>query len=128
MGLYEKVAFEYENYGWRVKTDTFMTLGYDVKFGAHTIRLLHESVQLLSTQSLEFPITGQAYEDIMAIRRGEVPLEDFYKLCNKYEEETRKAKESTALAAAPDWQWANQYLVDTLERYIVETSAFGRQT
>ena len=27
--IYEKLKGEYENYGWRVKTDTFLTLGYD---------------------------------------------------------------------------------------------------
>jgi predicted nucleotidyltransferase len=122
--IYEKVQFEYENYGWRVKTDTFTSLGYDVKFGAHAIRLFHEGIELLTEQTLEFPITGQAYNDIMSIRRGEVSLDDFYKLCDSYEEANRKAKETTTLPDAPDWKWANNYLVETLEKYIVENSTF----
>jgi len=124
--IYEKIKSEYENYGWRAHTGTFKTLGYDVKFGAHAIRLFHEGVQLLTTGVLEFPITGQAYDDIMAVRRGEVSLEEFYKICDRYEEENRKAREITKLPDAPDIKWANNYLVETLENYIVTSSAIGQ--
>ena len=122
--VYEKIKSEYENYGWRVKTDTFESLGYDVKFGAHAVRLFHEGIQLLTTGYLEFPITGQAYDDIMAIRRGEVGLKGFYEICDRYEEENRSALTWTQLPDAPDWKWANQYLVDTLESHIVATSKY----
>jgi len=124
--IYEKIKAEYEGYGWRVHTTTFETLGYDVKFGAHAIRLFHEGIQLLTTGALEFPITGQAYDDIMTVRRGEVSLEEFYKICDWYEEENRKARETTTLPDVPDVKWANQYLVETLERYIVTTSTINR--
>ena len=120
--IYEKIKSEYENYGWRVKTSTFTTLGYDVKFGAHAVRLFYEGIQLLTKGYLEFPIAGQAYEDIMAIRRGEVGINEFYEICGRYEEENRKAYASTNLPDAPDFKWANKYLVDTLENYIVTTS------
>jgi len=120
--IYEKIKSECENYGWRVRTDTFMSLGYDVKFGAHAVRLFHEGIQLLTKRTLEFPITGQAYEDIMAIRRGEVALEEFYQICNRYEESNREALAQADLPDSPDWKWANQYLVDTLEEYVVSSS------
>jgi hypothetical protein len=124
--IYEKVKEEYDSYGWRVHTDTFERLGYDVKFGAHAIRLFHEGIQLLTNHVLEFPITSQAYNDIMAIRRSEVGIEEFYKICDRYEEENRKVYASTNVPDAPDWKWANKYLVDTLENYIVTTSLIGR--
>jgi hypothetical protein len=120
--IYEKVKEEYDNYGWRVHSDTFERLGYDVKFGAHAVRLFYEGIQLLTKRSLEFPITGQAYDDIMSIRRGEVEIEEFYKICDRYEEDNRKALTQSKLPDEPDWKWANQYLVDTLENYIVSTS------
>ena len=124
--IYEKVKEEYDGYGWRVHTDSFERLGYDVKFGAHAIRLFHEGIQLLTKHVLEFPITGQAYNDIMAIRRGEVGIEEFYKICDRYEENNRKAYASANVPDQPDWKWANNYLVDTLENYIVSTSMIGR--
>jgi len=120
--IYEKIKFEYENYGWRVHTNTFEILGYDVKFGAHAIRLFHEGIQLLTNGVLEFPITGQAHDDIMAVRRGEVPLNKFYEICDRYEEENYKAHEITTLPDMPDIKWANQYLVDAIERHIVNNS------
>jgi len=126
--IYEKIKFEYENYGWRVHTDTFETLGYDVKFGAHAIRLFHEGIQLLTTGVLEFPISGQIYDDIMAIRRGEVSLEKFYEICDWYEEENRKAREKTILPDVPDVKWANRYLVETLERDIVTASLISQDS
>jgi hypothetical protein len=119
--IYEKIKDEYDGYGWRVHTDTFERLGYDVKFGAHAIRLFYEGIQLLRNRVLEFPITGQAYEDIMSVRRGEVGIDEFYTICDRYEEENRKAYAATDLPDSPDWKWANQYLVDTLERYIINT-------
>jgi hypothetical protein len=124
--IYEKIKAEYDGYGWRVHTDTFERLGYDVKFGAHAIRLFYEGIQLLRNRVLEFPITGQAYEDIMSIRRGEVGIDEFYTICDRYEEENRKAYALTDLPDSPDWKWANQYLVDTLENYIVSTSLIRR--
>jgi len=118
--IYEKVQEEYENYGWRVKTTTFETLGYDVKFASHAIRLFYEGERLLSTGGLEFPITGKAHDEIMAIRRGEVSLEEFYRLCREYEEANHRAWERSVLPGQPDWEWANAYLVDTLEEYVYQ--------
>jgi hypothetical protein len=126
--VYEKVKSECNNYGWRVRTDTFTTLGYDVKFGAHAVRLFHEGVQLLTNRVIKFPITGQAYDDIMSIRRGEVGIEEFYQICNRYEEANRKAFEKSDLPKEPDWKWANDYLVKTLENYIIITSKITRNT
>jgi hypothetical protein len=57
----------------------------------------------------------------MSVRRGEVGIEDFYKICDRYEEENRKAYALTDLPDSPDWKWANQYLVDMLEMYIINT-------
>jgi predicted nucleotidyltransferase len=125
--IYEKIKAEYDDYGWRVHTNTFERLGYDVKFGAHAIRLFYEGIQLLTKKNLEFPITGQAYDDIMSIRRGDVGLEGFYELCDQYEEKNRKALDQSDLPDEPDWKWANQYLVDTLEKYIVSNSLIGNE-
>jgi len=113
--VYEKIKEEYEKYGWRVKTESFETLGYDVKFASHAIRLFHEGERLLRTGALEFPLTGKARDDIMAVKRGEVSLEDFYRLCDEYEELNHRSREKSVLARKPDWKWANAYLVDTLE-------------
>jgi predicted nucleotidyltransferase len=121
--IYERVKEEYTNYGWRVRTDTFETLGYDVKFASHAVRLFHEGERLLTTGKLEFPIMGKAHDDITAIRRGEVSIKEFYRICDEYEDINRKAKDRSVLPEKPDWKWANLYLVDTLEYHIYQAHA-----
>jgi len=117
--IYEKINYEYNNYGWRVHTTTFETLGYDVKFGSHAIRLLVESEQLLLNGFIEFPLSGKSLNDIMSVRKGEVNLEEFYKLCAVYEDRNRIALEKTKLQKTPDFKWANNWLTNTLKQAIV---------
>lgn len=116
--IYEKLVYEYEKYGYRVRTDHFKRLGYDTKFASHTIRLLHEGRQLLETGSLQFPITGKAFDDIMSVKTAQVSIEDFYKLCTEYEDACRKASEKSTLSKSPDWKWANDFLVEVMTAYI----------
>jgi hypothetical protein len=116
--IYNKIAEEYKDYGWRVKTPTFLTLGYDVKFAAHAIRLYHEGAELMEFGHLVFPIGGQAYDDIMRVRRGEVSLEKFRELILAYENVNRALKPLSVLPDAPDHKWANGYLVDVCTQYV----------
>lgn len=117
--IYEKINYEYNNYGWRCFTDTFETLGYDVKFGSHAIRLLVESEQLLLNGFIEFPLSGKSLNDIMSVRKGEVSLEEFYKLCAVYEDRNRIALEKTKLQKTPDFKWANNWLTSMLKQAII---------
>lgn len=117
--IYEKINYEYDNYGWRVHTKTFSTLGYDIKFGSHAIRLLVESEQLLLNGCIEFPLSGQAHSDIMSIRHGEVSIEEFYKLCTMYEDRNRVALEKTKLPKTPNFKYANNWLTDLLKTAII---------
>jgi predicted nucleotidyltransferase len=117
--IYENIKDEYDNYGWRVHTDTFETLGYDVKFASHAIRLLHEGRELLLNGRLEFPITGKAHDDIMSVRRGKVSINEFYRLCTEYEDANRKAREKSVLPDKADWKWANRTLVSILEDSVI---------
>jgi predicted nucleotidyltransferase len=87
--VYERIIEEYNHYGWRTKTQTFASLGYDVKFASHAIRLYHEGAELLKTGKLEFPLSGKALDDIMRIKTGKVSLEEFYDLSDKYNLKSR---------------------------------------
>lgn len=117
--IYEKITNEYENYGWRVHTTTFETLGYDVKFGAHAIRLLIESEQLLLKGYIEFPFSGKSYSDIMSVRKGEVSIEEFYRMCTMYEDRNRIALTETPLPKTPNFKWANTWLTEILRNAII---------
>lgn len=114
--IYEKLVEERDNYGWRVKTDTFDTLGYDVKFGYHLIRILAEGFELISTGKLSYPIKGEAREDIIRVRSGEVELKELYDLYNKWSEKVEHA--DSKLVHKPDFNWAHKWTVNTTMRYL----------
>lgn len=118
--IYTKIVSEYERYGWRVHTKEFEKLGYDGKFAYHTIRLLYEGEQLLLNGKIEYPIEGQVKDDIFAIRKGEVPINDFYTLCTMYEDRCRLALEKSKLPKNPKRDWVNKWLINTLKTSIIE--------
>lgn len=117
--IYEKLVYERDNYGWRVKTDTFDQLGYDVKFGAHMIRIMIEGIYLLESGKLSFPFSGDDYNTLMRIRKGEIDLNQLYKIYDFYDSKIMSLKEKTELRKKPDFNWANDYLIRTLKNSII---------
>jgi hypothetical protein len=118
--IYDKLVEERDNYGWRVKTDTFEDLGYDVKFGYHLIRILAEGYQLLKTGELMYPIMGVARDDIVAVREGKVELPELLKMYDRYDFLCRKAAEETELRKKPDFNWANNWLIRVLKDQVIQ--------
>lgn len=117
--IYEKLVEERDNYGWRVKTDTFDTLGYDCKFGYHLVRILAEGHQLLTEEKLTFPISGEAREDILSVREGKVILSDLLKIYEKWDTRCKEASETTQLPKKPDFNFVNDWLIETLKKHIL---------
>jgi len=120
--IYSKILHEYNNYGWRVKTDTFETLHYDCKFGYHLIRILVECYELLKNRALSYPISGQAREDIIRIREGKVEIKELLSLYDKYEKLCDEAYKNTTLPNKPNFNWANHWIIKILKTYIVSST------
>ena len=118
--IYEKLVSERDNYGWRVHTETFNTLFYDIKYGYHLLRLLDECIQLLQNGEIVYPFSGKAYDDIMSIRNGLVNYDELMKMYLEYEAAIEPFKDSTALREKPDFNFANDWLVETLLDYFKE--------
>ena len=116
--IYEKLVEERDNYGWRVRTDSFEKLGYDTKFAYHLIRILAEGERILRLGRLDYPITGPEREDIVRVREGEVDYDELMAMYEKYDDMCKVAKEKTYLPSKPDFNWANDWLVETLKEYI----------
>lgn len=117
---YRLIKEEYDNYGWRVKTDTFDKMHYDLKFAYHLIRILSEGIELLETGRLQYPISGKPYEDIMKIRNCGVPFEALLEMYEEYNNKCEKLKENNCLRHHPDMKWADAYLIRTLKKHIME--------
>jgi len=118
--IYDKLVSERDNYGWRVHTDTFEDLGYDVKFGYHLIRILAEGHELLTTGKLNYPIGGTAREDILRVREGQVELKELLEMYDRYDVMCKEANEKTLLPKKPDFNWADKWLISILKKSILE--------
>lgn len=80
------------------------------KFGYHLVRILAEGHELLTTGKLTYPIRGEAREDIIRVRNGEVELKELYELYNKWDERCKNAK--GPLRVKPDFNWAHKWTVE----------------
>lgn len=115
--IYEKIINERDNYGWRVKTESFSSLGYDIKFFYHCIRLLDECRQLLETGEIKYPFSGKTYDDIMLIRNGKISYEQAMKMFDEYQMLVNKVSDSNKLRNKPDFNFINNWLVETNLQY-----------
>jgi uncharacterized protein len=118
--IYEHLKEEYENYGWRVHTDTFETLGYDVKFAYHLIRILAEGIELLTTGELHYPISGESRADIVAVREGKLQLPELLAMYDKYELKCKEADAHSVLPQKANFNWADKWLIGILKKSIIE--------
>ncbi len=118
--IYRKIRREYEQYGWRVKTESFLKLGMDTKFAYHLIRLLAEGVELTLTGKIVFPISGQAREDILRIRNSEVEYNELLEMYKRYDDYFQSIKDKSVLCHHPDFNWANDWLIATLKESLAK--------
>ena len=55
--------------------------GYDTKYAMHAARLGFQCVELLTTGAMALPIEGEPADWLRAVRRGEVPFDDWWARC-----------------------------------------------
>ena len=117
---YEKLKTERDTYGWRVHTKTFETLGYDVKFGSHWLRMFYEAEELFLTEKLSFPFKGEAFEVLMQVKTGQMPLELLLSKGAELAERVEKAYSTTSLPEVPDHAFLNTYCIETLYTHLLD--------
>lgn len=59
--------------------------GYDTKYAMHALRLAHQGIEVLSTGRLTLPMPPDPGDYLRAVRRGEVPFDDFMVALNRAE-------------------------------------------
>lgn len=77
---------------------------YEPKFMSHTIRLLEEGYQLLTTGKVSFPFTGKVFNDIMSIKLGNTPVEDVPEIVNEYKERLSELEKVHTLPKTADYE------------------------
>ncbi len=87
--------------------------GYDTKYAMHAARLGFQGVELLASRRLQLPVAGEPAEWLRAVRRGEVPFEEWWQRCLGLDAELERMAGDESLPAQPDRT--------TIERWAVAT-------
>ncbi len=91
--------------------------GYDVKHGAHTVRLLRMGVEFLRTGTFNVDRTGIDAEEFKDIKRGQWPLERVQRESERLFAEAEAALASSTLPERPDREKAEVLLVGILREH-----------
>ena len=86
-----------KKYGTRA--DQASASNVDWKATMHAIRIVDEGLELLSTKRLSFPFPKEKVEYLLAVKRGEVPIE---KIKDELEEKLNRLKELSASTDLPE--------------------------
>lgn len=97
------------------RTRQYETFGYDLKFAANLIQLLHECVEVLDTGGLQFPLACR--EEILSIKRGEVALYEIERRADDLIGEARGAKERTSLVRHPRQEEIERFVIREIRGY-----------
>lgn len=76
--------------------------GYDTKYAMHCARLGFQCQELLTTGRLNLPVQGEPAEWLRAVRRGDVPFEDWWTTVLRLDEELADLEGDDRLRATPD--------------------------
>jgi hypothetical protein len=93
--------------------------GYDVKHGAHAVRLLRMGVEFLYTGSFNVDRRGIDAEELKDIKRGLWPLERVQAESERLFSEAEVALYSSRLPERPDREKAEALLVSTLREHLL---------
>jgi hypothetical protein len=63
------------------REELIAAFGYDTKYAMHAARLGFQCQELLTTRRLNLPIQGEPAEWLRAVRRGDVPFNDWWDRC-----------------------------------------------
>lgn len=91
--------------------------GYDSKYAGHIIRLGCQGIEYLNNGKVTLPMRGLARDLVMAVRLGEVPLEDFWEQAHDLDALLQSAIESCTLPPEPDHDGLNDWLVETYRKH-----------
>lgn len=88
--------------------------GWDVKFGYHVVRLCCQAEQILTEHDLDLQ---RNREQLKAIRRGEMSLEDVQQWFSDKEKSLEKLYNESKLRHSPDEGAIKQLLLDCIEEH-----------
>jgi hypothetical protein len=88
---------------------------YKSKHAMHLIRLLHSGIHALREGEIRVDV-AEHRDELLAIRRGEVPFEAVEARALELDGEFREAFAGTSLPERPDAERANRFLIGARRR------------
>ena len=76
--------------------------GFDTKYAMHAARLGFQGVELMTTGRLALPIEGDAAEWLRAVRRGEVPFNEWWQQCLELDAQLEQLESENSIPPVPD--------------------------
>lgn len=87
--------------------------GFDTKYAGHMIRLGYQGVEYLTTGRLTLPMRPAERERVVAIRSGQVPLQEVLTETGGLEERLKDLASTSSLPPEGDVAAVNRFLVET---------------
>ena len=102
-----------------LRTKSIEKFGYDTKFAMHLIRLLISGISVLREGFVPVRVDDHR-EDLLSIKRGEMPWEETEKWRLNLHTDFDKALGETKLPERPDYERANDFLIKARRAAIAE--------
>ena len=90
--------------------------GYDTKYAMHALRIAHQGVELIRERRISLPVPEPAREHLMAVRRGELPIEDVLAAISEKTSELEQALVRSTLPDEPDHDAVDAFLIRAYEQ------------
>jgi hypothetical protein len=87
--------------------------GYDTKYAMHCARLGFQGLELLQTGSLTLPMEGSTAEWLLAVRRGEVPIEEWWNQSLRLDAELEALSDDDSIPEGPNRDVIEEWSVTT---------------
>ena len=91
--------------------------GYDTKYAMHCVRLGFQCIELLTTRGLQLPIQGAPADWLRAVRRGDVPFDEWEARWHALDAELERLGADESYPAGPDPERIAAWSVETHLRW-----------
>jgi hypothetical protein len=95
------------------REDVVAVHGYDTKYAMHCARLGFQCIELLTTGRLELPILGEPADWLRAVRRGDVPFDEWRSRWQGLDAALEALADDESYPAGPDLARIEAWSVET---------------
>ena len=86
--------------------------GYDTKHAMHALRIAHQGLELMTEGRISLPVPDPARSRLMAVRRGEVALDEVLGELHERLAELERLVATAELPEDPDREAADRFLIE----------------